>query len=137
MKKPASSYLRRFHYDTISHDAPLLRYLIDRIGVDRFVLGTDYNMDAGVELPVDFIEDVPGITNEELRLVARDTGPRSLRSEPAGKRLAVACAGIRRCAPHHCATQCSGLISKVTSLPTFSNRSGASLAMIGPSEVSR
>ena len=73
VKQPASSYLRRFHYDTISHDALLLRYLIDRIGVDRFVLGTDYNMDAGVELPVDFIEHVPGITNEELRLVARDT----------------------------------------------------------------
>ena len=72
VKQPASAYLRRFHYDTISHDAELIRFLIDRIGADRFVLGTDYNMDAGVELPVDFIEEIPGITEEELRLIARD-----------------------------------------------------------------
>jgi aminocarboxymuconate-semialdehyde decarboxylase len=72
VKQPASAYLRRFHYDTISHDAQLIRYLVDKIGADRFVLGTDYNMDAGVELPVDFVEEVPGITDEELRLIARD-----------------------------------------------------------------
>jgi aminocarboxymuconate-semialdehyde decarboxylase len=72
VKQPASAYLRRFHYDTISHDAHLMRYLIDRIGVDRFVLGTDYNMDAGVELPVDFIEEIPGVTNDELQRIARD-----------------------------------------------------------------
>src|SRR5918997_2457432 len=72
VKQPASAYLRRFHYDTISHDAQLIRYLVDRIGADRFVLGTDYNMDAGVERPVDFVEEVPGLTDEELRLIARD-----------------------------------------------------------------
>jgi aminocarboxymuconate-semialdehyde decarboxylase len=72
VKQFASEYLRRFHYDTISHDAPMIRFLIDRIGADRFVLGTDYNMDAGVELPVDFLEEVPGITEEEMRLIARD-----------------------------------------------------------------
>ena len=72
VKQPASAYLRRFHYDTISHDAPMIRFLIDRIGADRFVLGTDYNMDAGVELPVDFVEQVPHITDEELRLIVRD-----------------------------------------------------------------
>ena len=72
VKQPASAYLRRFHYDTISHDAELIRFLVDRIGADRFVLGTDYNMDAGVELPVDFVEEVPGITEDELRLIVRD-----------------------------------------------------------------
>lgn len=72
VKQPASAYLRRFHYDTISHDPQLLRYLIDRVGADRLVLGTDYNMDAGIERPVDFIEDVPGVTDEELRLIARE-----------------------------------------------------------------
>lgn len=72
VKQLASAYLRRFHYDTISHDAPMIRFLIDRIGADRFVLGTDYNMDAGVELPVDFLEEVPGITDQEMQLIARD-----------------------------------------------------------------
>jgi aminocarboxymuconate-semialdehyde decarboxylase len=72
VKQLASAYLRRFHYDTISHDPEMIRFLIDRIGADRFVLGTDYNMDAGVELPVDFIEEIPDISEEEMRLIARD-----------------------------------------------------------------
>ena len=72
VKQPASAYLRRFHYDTITHDSEMIRFLVDRIGVDRFVLGTDYNMDAGEEHPVDFLEQVPDITDEELRLIARD-----------------------------------------------------------------
>ena len=50
----------------------MIRFLMDRIGADRFVLGTDYNMDAGVELPVDFVEEIPRITDEELRLIVRD-----------------------------------------------------------------
>ena len=37
-----SEYLRRFHYDTILHYAPALRYLKDRVGGDRLLLGTDY-----------------------------------------------------------------------------------------------
>jgi aminocarboxymuconate-semialdehyde decarboxylase len=36
-----SHYLRRFHYDTILHDAAALRYLADKVGTDRMVLGSD------------------------------------------------------------------------------------------------
>jgi aminocarboxymuconate-semialdehyde decarboxylase len=40
--QPPSHYLRRFHYDTILHYAPALRYLRDRVGSDRLLLGSDY-----------------------------------------------------------------------------------------------
>jgi aminocarboxymuconate-semialdehyde decarboxylase len=36
-----SSYLTRFHFDTILHHGPALRYLRDLVGVNRMVLGTD------------------------------------------------------------------------------------------------
>ena len=36
-----SDYLRRFHYDTILHDAAALRYLAAKVGTDRIVLGSD------------------------------------------------------------------------------------------------
>lgn len=39
---PPSSYLRRFHYDTILHAPAPLRFLADLVGSDRLVLGTDY-----------------------------------------------------------------------------------------------
>jgi aminocarboxymuconate-semialdehyde decarboxylase len=38
---PPSAYLGRMHYDTILHDPRALRYLADRVGVDRLVIGSD------------------------------------------------------------------------------------------------
>jgi aminocarboxymuconate-semialdehyde decarboxylase len=54
-QKP-SSYLRRFNYDTISHSGPVLDFLIQNIGIDRLVLGSDYCFDIGYEQPVTFLD---------------------------------------------------------------------------------
>lgn len=56
MKRPPSEYLRRFTYDTISHDDRLTRQLIERVGADRVVIGSDYCFDMGLEDPVGNIE---------------------------------------------------------------------------------
>ncbi len=56
-KKPVKAYLRRFTYDTISHDPGALRYLIDTVGADRVMLGTDFCFDMGYERPLDIILD--------------------------------------------------------------------------------
>jgi aminocarboxymuconate-semialdehyde decarboxylase len=55
LKKPPSSYLRRFTYDTISHAQDALRYLIGLVGVDRVMMGSDYCFDMGYEHPVEVI----------------------------------------------------------------------------------
>jgi aminocarboxymuconate-semialdehyde decarboxylase len=52
LKKPPSSYLRRFTYDTISHAPASLDYLIKLVGVDRVMLGSDFCFDMGYERPV-------------------------------------------------------------------------------------
>lgn len=52
LKKPPSSYLRRFTYDTISHAPESLEYLIKLVGVDRVMLGSDFCFDMGYERPV-------------------------------------------------------------------------------------
>jgi aminocarboxymuconate-semialdehyde decarboxylase len=44
---PVGEYLRRFHYDTITHSLPQLRFLVDLVGPDRIVLGSDYCFDMG------------------------------------------------------------------------------------------
>ena len=69
MKRPASAYLRRFYYDTISHQPQLMRYLIEMVGADRIVIGSDYNMDAGYPRPVEFVDRIPGLTGEERELI--------------------------------------------------------------------
>ena len=45
-RKP-SAYLRRFHYDTVVHSDLVLRYLVDLVGNDRVVVGSDYRFDMG------------------------------------------------------------------------------------------
>lgn len=54
-------YLRRFHYDTVSHSAAALSYLIDLVGADRVMLGSDYCFDMGYERPVEVVTGHPGI----------------------------------------------------------------------------
>jgi aminocarboxymuconate-semialdehyde decarboxylase len=56
--KPFREYLRRFHYDTISHDAELLRFLVSLVGADRVMLGSDYCFDMGYERPREIVANL-------------------------------------------------------------------------------
>jgi aminocarboxymuconate-semialdehyde decarboxylase len=47
-----SEYLKRFYFDSIVHSAAALQYLIQAVGADRVVLGTDYPMAMGDFEPV-------------------------------------------------------------------------------------
>jgi len=69
MKKPASAYLRRFYYDLITHHALIMRNLIDLVGVDRIVTGTDFPQGMSVGQPVDFVESIPGLTHVEREMI--------------------------------------------------------------------
>jgi aminocarboxymuconate-semialdehyde decarboxylase len=40
--RPPSEYLGRFFYDCITHSEPAVRFLVDSVGSDRVVFGTDY-----------------------------------------------------------------------------------------------
>jgi aminocarboxymuconate-semialdehyde decarboxylase len=56
-RRPVGAYLRRFVYDTITHDARALRYLVDLVGADRVVVGSDFCFDMGYERPRDLVLD--------------------------------------------------------------------------------
>jgi aminocarboxymuconate-semialdehyde decarboxylase len=47
--------LRRFFYDTVVHDAGLLRALVETVGADRVVLGSDHPFDMGDLRPADTV----------------------------------------------------------------------------------
>lgn len=65
LKKPPSAYLRRFSYDTISHAPESLRYLIDLVGADRVMIGSDYCFDMGYERPMEVITRLKGLTSAD------------------------------------------------------------------------
>ncbi|MFN0073611.1 MAG: amidohydrolase family protein [Chloroflexota bacterium] len=58
-------YLDRFAFDTITHSAGALEYLIRTFGSNRVLLGTDYPFDMGFENPLPIVQSLSSITDEE------------------------------------------------------------------------
>ena len=56
LTKLPSEYLQNFYYDSCVYDARTLELLIERVGIDRVVLGGDYPV-AALD-PIDFLETV-------------------------------------------------------------------------------
>ena len=79
MKQPASAYLRRFYYDTVTHHPLVMRNLIDLVGIDRIVLGSDYDQDMSYEQPVEFVDSIPGLTASEREMILSDNAARLLK----------------------------------------------------------
>src|SRR5499433_2283157 len=69
LMKPPSSYLRRFTYDTISHAPESLGYLIDLVGADRVMLGSDYCFDMGYERPVEVVTALKLARSDEEKIL--------------------------------------------------------------------
>jgi aminocarboxymuconate-semialdehyde decarboxylase len=79
MKRKPTAYLRRFYYDTITHHPKVMRYLIDLVGADRIVLGSDYDQDMQYERPVEFVEKVPGLSKRERDMILGGNARKLLR----------------------------------------------------------
>jgi len=65
--------LRRFYFDALTHDPQAVRHLINRVGADRVVIGTDHPFDMGPDDPVGSIDAVPGLTAAEREQVCEKT----------------------------------------------------------------
>lgn len=50
--KPPSEYLKLLHFDTITHSAMALEYLVANFGAEKVLLGSDYPYDMGDPEPV-------------------------------------------------------------------------------------
>ena len=61
-KTSPDELLNRLYFDALVHDAPTVRYLVDKVGADHVVIGTDHPYDSGPEYPVAEIEKVPGLS---------------------------------------------------------------------------
>jgi len=79
LKHPANDYLRRFHYDLILHSPTLTRTLIDIVGVDRVVSGTDYPQGMAIKDPIAYVNEIPGITRREAEMILCENPARLLR----------------------------------------------------------
>ena len=69
IKQPPSSYLNRFYYDCLTHSEPALRMLIDSVGIDRVVLGTDWPADMRIDWPVSWVMGLESLTLAEKEAI--------------------------------------------------------------------
>ena len=69
LSRPPSAYLNRFYYDCLTHSEEALRYLIDAVGVDRVVFGTDWPADMAIDWPVSWILSLESLTQEEKEAI--------------------------------------------------------------------
>jgi aminocarboxymuconate-semialdehyde decarboxylase len=71
LSAPPSTHLRRFYYDTIVHDVAALRFLVERVGADRVVLGSDYPFPMGDPKPVASVREA-GLEDRSTRAVLEE-----------------------------------------------------------------
>ena len=63
--QPPSQYLSKFYYDCIVYTEQSLRFLIDSVGIDRVVFGTDWPYDMAQDWPVSWILSMETLTQDE------------------------------------------------------------------------
>jgi aminocarboxymuconate-semialdehyde decarboxylase len=78
LPRPPSDYLRRFTYDTVAHSPRIMKFVIDEVGIDRIMLGSDYCFDMGYDHPVAFV-DTLGLAEGERQMVLRGTAAKLLK----------------------------------------------------------
>ena len=72
--------LRRFYFDALTHDPRSTRHLINVVGVDRVVIGTDNPFNMGYDAPLTALDATPGLTPAEREAICSGTA-RSLLGE--------------------------------------------------------
>ena len=63
--RPPSEYFRKLYFDTLTHSAPVLNYLIDTVGPERLMLGSDYPFGMGDYTPPVSVQAAARLTDAE------------------------------------------------------------------------
>lgn len=69
LQKLPSAYLGRFYYDCITHSEAALRMVIDTVGIDRVVFGTDWPFDMAIDWPVTWLLGLESLTQAEKEAI--------------------------------------------------------------------
>ena len=67
--QPPSAYLNKFYYDCLTHSEEALRMLIDTVGIDRVLFGTDWPADMAIDWPVSWVLSLESLTQEEKEAI--------------------------------------------------------------------
>jgi aminocarboxymuconate-semialdehyde decarboxylase len=63
MSKPPIDYLRMLYFDSCVYETAVLQHLVDKVGADRVLLGSDYPV--GETKPIEFVTGTKTLSTEE------------------------------------------------------------------------
>jgi len=69
MKKPPIDYLRMLYFDSCVYEKPVLRNLVDKVGADRVLLGSDYPV--GEVKPIEFVHETEALSTTQKDRIVR------------------------------------------------------------------
>jgi aminocarboxymuconate-semialdehyde decarboxylase len=81
--KSPEQYLHQLYFDTILFMDKQLRFLVDLVGADHVMMGTDYAFDMAESAPVDFVCNA-GLTAAQLKAVLSENANRIFGVKAAG-----------------------------------------------------
>jgi aminocarboxymuconate-semialdehyde decarboxylase len=63
MSKPPIDYLRMLYFDSCVYERPVLAHLVDKVGADRVLLGSDYPV--GESKPIEFVTETQALSGAQ------------------------------------------------------------------------
>ena len=75
---PPTSYLEKFHFDTMVFAPDQIEYLVQRYGAEHVMLGTDYPYDMGEDDPLGLIGKAANLDQDQVDLIAGGNAARLL-----------------------------------------------------------
>nr|MCS5650229.1 amidohydrolase [Dehalococcoidia bacterium] len=57
--KSPSDYLKSLYYDCLTHGYDELEFLVNKVGADRILMGSDFPFDMGLDSPPEWISQMP------------------------------------------------------------------------------
>ena len=78
VERRPSEYLSMLWVDSLVFRADAISHLIEVVGDDRILMGTDYPFDMGPDQPLVLLDDHPGLSDEQRRAIAGGNARRRL-----------------------------------------------------------
>jgi aminocarboxymuconate-semialdehyde decarboxylase len=74
MSKPPIDYLRMLYFDSCVYERPVLQHLVDKVGAERVLLGSDYPV--GETRPIEFVTETDTLSAaQKQQIVAGNAAP--------------------------------------------------------------
>jgi len=67
--RPPSEYFRLLYFDSLTHSGPALNYLVETVGPERVMLGTDYPYDMSDADPLKTIASLPHLSDRQRDMI--------------------------------------------------------------------